>query len=374
MLPNKNFVDEQKNISSIATGRTTNNSPFEIVGSEKIIDFLKKENISIIFTREYEHLLEILRINDDNEIRIDSFSMPHPSGIAINNNKKLIYTISTRTPHILYCFKQLKKGARNIILPFKTYILPGNLYGHELFYSEFQNQLILNATGFNEIISLKEDENGIKKKLLYRPNIFQERKQNCMQLNSYTENNSKFYYTCFSYKNSEYKPWKDINGPHELGQLIRVNEGKEETLVDKLTCPHSARKVGNKIFYCNSGNGELRQYDLKTKKDETLTTLNGFTRGLLVMDSFLAVGISKILPNRTKYAPKVNPADSFCGLVFLSRNNFEEIGRIIWPTGMQIFDIQSLSHEVFKNPELPKSRLDSSDSPSEDFYEDFDLS
>ena len=43
MLPNKNFVDEQKNISSIATGRTTNNSPFEIVGSEKIIDFLKKK-------------------------------------------------------------------------------------------------------------------------------------------------------------------------------------------------------------------------------------------------------------------------------------------------------------------------------------------
>ena len=69
-----------------------------------------------------------------------------------------------------------------------------------------------------------------------------------MQLNSYTENNSKFYYTCFSYKNSEYKPWKDVNGPHELGQLIRVNEGKEETLVDKLTCPHSARKVNNKIF------------------------------------------------------------------------------------------------------------------------------
>ena len=44
------------------------------------------------------------------------------------------------------------------------------------FLFKFQNQLILNATGFNEIISLKEDENGIKKKLLYRPNIFQERK------------------------------------------------------------------------------------------------------------------------------------------------------------------------------------------------------
>ena len=372
MNANRNFIKEQENISSISQNIFNNETPFIIKGDLNLINILKKENISIIFTREYEHFLEILRVHN-NKIFIESFKMPHPSGIAINNRDKIIYTISTRTPHILYFFKILKKGSRNLIFPFKTYILPGNLYGHELFYSDKRDYLILNATGFNELLILKEIQNNIRKELFYRPIIFNKRKQNCMQLNSYTEDNEGFFYTCFSYNNSSYKPWKDINGPFELGQLRNVKNGVDELLVDKLTCPHSARKVGNKIFYCNSGNGELRNFDINTKKDSVLLKLNGFTRGLLIKGSLIVVGISKILPNRNSYAPNVNALDSSCGLVFLDINSFKEIGRITWPEGMQIFDIQSLSNLDYGNPEFPKTRKGVSDEPSLDFYEDFDL-
>jgi len=365
-----NHIEEQRNLSTLVGSSISEKfnpdfCTYQESGSKSLHDICSQINCHLAFTREYEHAFGIITAGS-NEIVISYLEMPHPSGIA-RGHDGAIYVLSTRTPHLLYRFRQIQDSAlEHFLIPDLIKVLPGCLYAHELL--AIDSRLFMNATGLNKIVSLEIDFTG-ELRTDYLPSFIPDGLTNCMQLNSICRDaTNTFYSTCFSTIKSNFKPWKDEIGPLNKGGIIRHSD--DQVIVGNLTCPHSARITGNRLFYCNSGFGEVRSSNLDGSDETVITTVDGFTRGLIVHDDFIFVGLSRVQEAKNRYAPGVSPQASKCGIVTIDRHSGEIINTIEWGNGAQIFDIQLIPKEASQTLCLPQSRDASlNDTPSRIFYE-----
>ena len=117
--------------------------------------------ITLLVTREYEHLVMAIQGSG----RISYFSLPHPSGMAVDRNQWLVHIASTRNPNQIFDLAPITgvrsrldgevSSAKNELIPIRVRFLPGCLYVHDL--AIISNMLYLNAVGENAILSLADD-------------------------------------------------------------------------------------------------------------------------------------------------------------------------------------------------------------------------
>ena len=126
-------------------------------------------------------------------------------------------------------------------------------------------------------------------------------------INSIQYKNKFLYLTMFSFKGIWRKNvWKD-------GVLIELNEKnlKKKILKKNLYQPHSVQYTDGKLHICNSMKCEIILNLNKKIK------FNGYTRGLLVKDKWLLVGISKVR-RLESYKKTVEYISQDAGVVFLN--------------------------------------------------------
>lgn len=364
-----NYIAEQRNLSTLVDSRPTKKFNYDFcayqeAGSKSLFDICSEIKCHLSFTREYEHAFGIITAAS-NEIAISYLEMPHPSGITRGQDGS-IYVLSTRTPHLLYRFRQIQySDQEHYLIPDLIKVLPGCLYAHELL--AIDARLFMNATGLNKVVSLEIDLTG-ELRTDYLPSFIPDGLDNCMQLNSLCRDSANaFYLTCFSAIKSDFKPWKDSVGPLNKGGIIRHTD--DQVIVNNLTCPHSVRIKDNRLFYCNSGFGEIRSCNLDGSDDTLILTVDGFTRGLIIHDDFIFVGLSRVQEGKNQYAPGLSPQSSKCGIVTIDRHTGEVVNTLEWSKGAQIFDIQLIPKEAGSALYLPQNRdAYRDDSPSCIFY------
>jgi hypothetical protein len=132
-------------------------------------DILNALGITLLITREYEHLVMAMCVKDGHR-RISYLQLPHPNGIAISSDRQVIHIASTRNPNVVYDFapcagflphqKQPRGTSQEgLLLPVRTRYLPGSLYLHDL--AVIGGELYANAVGMNAIVRLP-DAGGFK--------------------------------------------------------------------------------------------------------------------------------------------------------------------------------------------------------------------
>src|SRR6185369_7165231 len=67
----------------------------QYTATESFISVLEKLGITLLVSREYEHLVVALSVSKK-KLRQSFFHLPHPSGIAVDREKNVIYIASTR--------------------------------------------------------------------------------------------------------------------------------------------------------------------------------------------------------------------------------------------------------------------------------------
>jgi len=156
-----NYTNEQVNLGYSLVSPVEFSEEFKAYkqdGLERMPDILSKENIALIFTREYEHAIGCMSCGDS--LNIDYFSLPHPSGIAVSENR--IFVFSTRTPHMLLEFKKRFRSSSHdkstYLIPEFIRVLPGSLYAHEML--ERDGYLYFNATGHNDVRRISSSLKG----------------------------------------------------------------------------------------------------------------------------------------------------------------------------------------------------------------------
>ena len=133
--------------------------------------------------------------------------------------------------------------------------------------------------------------------------------------------------------------WRDdkANG----GCILEVPSSK--VITNGLSMPHSPRVYKNQLWVLNSGRGELATVDISSGKQETITSLPGYTRGLALIDKYAFVGLSKI--RETAIFGNLPICDRFddlkCGVAIVDITTRKTVAFIEFFAGVdEIFDVQ----------------------------------
>src|ERR1051326_5033239 len=92
---NKALRDPQEILSAPLHYAGIETSSLEFVAGRSFASLLDKLGITLIITREYEHL--VMALSAGKKLRQSFISLPHPSGVAVDRNNNAGYVARTHT-------------------------------------------------------------------------------------------------------------------------------------------------------------------------------------------------------------------------------------------------------------------------------------
>lgn len=298
---------------------------------------LEKLKITLLVSREYEHLLQSFSILNSAP-HMAYMRLPHPSGLAVHPKTGTVSVASSRNPNQIYEFKPSSHEG-SPLLPSRSWFYPGKVYLHDLAW--IGDKLHANAVGHNAIIRL--EENGSWKRVWWPrclddyPKPFE---KNYLQLNSIAAGKSlkSSFFSASVATPGHRRPGHQNFSVDKKGVLF---SGQNRLpLVTGLTRPHSARLHSGELWVNNSGYGSVGtiQKGVYVVQQE----LPGWTRGLAFCQNVYFVGTSRVIPRFKKYAPGLDPKKCCCGIHAFDLKTGRLIGSYLWPYGNQIFALDWL--------------------------------
>ncbi|MBI4863650.1 MAG: DUF4915 domain-containing protein [Candidatus Riflebacteria bacterium] len=268
-------------------------------------DLLEELSITLLVTREYEHLVMALRMTRTGPHR-SFMRLPHPSGLAVDRRRGVVHVASTRNPNQVYDLSPvtavLERGDvrhdgldERPLVPVRSHFLPGCLYLHDL--ALIGKTLHANAVGQNAVVRLASTDRVSAR----RPG--------------------------------------HANFPVDRRGVL-FSGATREPVARNLTRPHSARLRGGRVWVDNSGYGELGFARAGTF--QPVARLPGWTRGLTFCGPVAFVGTSRVLPRFGLYAPGLDESAAVCGVHAVEVDSGKVLGSLVWPRGNQVFGIECL--------------------------------
>jgi uncharacterized protein (TIGR03032 family) len=313
-------------------------------------DVLAAAGITLLVTREYEHLVMALRA-DASGPHVSCLRIPHPSGLAVDRKRGVVYLAGTRNPNQVYDLAPVTgllvrrdvKGAEappRLLVPVRCRYYPGCLYLHDL--ALVGGALHANAVGHNAVVRLGGDgsyERVWWPRCIETPDgpVFG---RNHLQLNSIAAGPdlAGSFFSASLDRLSARRPGHR-NFPVDRRGVIFSGKTREP-VARGLTRPHSARRSAGRVWVANSGYGELGF--ARDGGFEPVARLPGWTRGLCFHQGVAFVGTSRVIPRFRAYAPGLDTDASVCGVHAVEVKSGKVLGALAWPYGNQIFAVDWL--------------------------------
>lgn len=327
-------------------------------------DTLDRLGITLLVTREYEHLVMALTVIDGRPM-VSHLPLPHPSGLAVDRKRGVVSVVSTRNPNQVYELEPVRTsltrdevvspdiGDRPLI-PVRSTIHPGALYMHDLAY--VGGELHANSVGQNAIVRLAARgghevvwwPRAVERD--HRPDL----SRNWIQLNSIAagEDLDSCYFSASAEVMSARRPGHR-NFPVDRRGVVFSGKTREP-MARGLTRPHSARLHHRRVWVDNSGYGELGL--ASNGGFEAVCRLPGWTRGLSFCKDVAFVGTSRVIPRFRQYAPGLDLERSRCALHAVDSSSGMLLGSLTWPYGNQIFAIDWLNRSQSAGLPVPSAR------------------
>lgn len=311
-------------------------------------DVLDRLKVTLVVTREYEHLIMAVAVVDG-QPEVSYLPLPHPSGLAVDRASRTVVVASTRNPNQVYELAPISKTlprsdidrpdvSGRPLMPTRSTIHAGATYMHDLAF--IGGRLHANSVGQNAIVDLPSDGGGSP---VWWPRCIERAGRpdfgrNWIQLNSIAAGPDleSSYFTASTEAMSARRPGHR-NFPVDRRGVI-FSGASREPCVRGLTRPHSARLHRRRLWVDDSGYGQLcvrRGADL-----DTVCELPGWTRGLCFRSDVAFVGTSRVIPRFRQYAPGLNVERSRCALHAVDVASGRVLGSLDWPYGNQIFAIE----------------------------------
>jgi uncharacterized protein (TIGR03032 family) len=327
-------------------------------------DTLERLGITLLITREYEHLLMALTVADGRP-RVSHLPLPHPSGLAVDRRRGTVSVASTRNPNQVYELEPVsgaltrgELGAPELdgkpLLPVRSTIHPGALYIHDLAY--IGGELHANSVGQNAIVRLPARGGH---EVVWWPRAIErdgrpDLTRNWIQLNSIGAGAdlASSYFSASAETLSARRPGHR-NFPVDRRGVI-FSGATREPIARGLTRPHSVRLHRRRVWVDNSGYGELGV--ARDGAFEPVCRLPGWTRGLSFCQGIAFVGTSRVIPRFRQYAPGLDVERSRCALHAVDCSSGAVLGSLTWPYGNQIFAIDWLKRSQSMGLPAPSGR------------------
>jgi uncharacterized protein (TIGR03032 family) len=315
---------------------------------------LRELGITLLITREYEHLVMALTAAGSRP-RTSYLPLPHPSGLAVDRSAQRVLLASTRNPNQVYTLKPVNSVLSRadmpgpsvdggFLTPVSSAFYPGSLYLHDL--AVIGTSLFGNAVGQNAVARLEPDGQF---ELAWWPRAVEREgkpvtDRNYIQLNSIAAGKSlaTSYFSASSAKMGRLRPGH-LNYPVDRRGVIFSGRTREP-ICTGLTRPHSARLRDGKVWVANSGYGELGF--VNGGRLEVVARLPGWTRGLCIVKDIAFVATSRVIPRYAGYAPGLDMEKSRCGVHAVCCKTGKLLASLEWPRGNQVFAIDWIDSAV----------------------------
>lgn len=310
-------------------------------------EVLEASGITLLVTREYEHLVMALTVVDGKPVTT-FMPLPHPSGLVVDRKRGVVYLASTRNPNQIFDFEpvvdlipradvKVEGWSGRPLVPVRARFYPGCSYLHDL--ALVGGVLHANAVGQNAVVRLEED-GSLRRvwwpRCIETPDgpVFE---QNHIQLNSIAAGRdlSRSYFSASAEEISSRRPGHPGFPTDRRGVIF--DGATREPMARGLTRPHSARMHRKRLWVANSGYGELGI--IQKGGFEPVVRLPGWTRGLCFRGELAFAGTSRVIPRFRKYAPGLDVDSSLCGVHVVHTQTGEVLGSLVWPHGNQIFGV-----------------------------------
>jgi uncharacterized protein (TIGR03032 family) len=324
-------------------------------------------DITLLVGREYEHFVMGLTVRRGRP-HVTYMPLPHPSGIAVDPRRGTVFIASTRNPNQIYTFRPLVgllarrdraplDGDGRPLMPVAAQFLPGSLYVHDL--ALVGGALHASAAGHNAVVRIADD--GFAP--AWWPRCIEKRRtpdfgRNYIQLNSIAAGQTL--------ADSFFSASSEAIGRRFPGQPDYPVDGRgvifsgatRAPVVRGLTRPHSARLWRRRLWVDNSGYGQFGTAD--GERFVPVAQLPGWTRGLAFAGGYAFVGVSRVIPRFSAYAPGVDVAGSVCGLFVIEVSSGRIVASMVWPNGNQIFAVETIPARLATGFPYPAARQGSS--------------
>jgi uncharacterized protein (TIGR03032 family) len=308
---------------------------------------LARDRVTLIVSREYEHLL--LAIGAETRPRLTYLRLPHPSGVAFDAAAGRLFVASTRNPNQLYELRPVAglldradleappPAAARPLVPARTWYLPGCSYLHDL--ALVGGRLHANAVGQNAVVAI---EDGAARPVWWPLSVDRggapRSDRNYLQLNSIAAGPdlAASFFSASGERPGRYRPG-DPRYPVDRRGVVYSGRTREP-VVRGLTRPHSARLHEGRVWVANSGYGELGVGE--DGRLRTVARLPGWTRGLAFTADTAYVATSRVIPRFRQYAPGLDVERSRCGIHAVDLRTGRIAGSLWFPAGNQIFAIE----------------------------------
>lgn len=312
-------------------------------------DLLAERGLTLLVTREYEHLVMALSPGPVRP-RVSFMRIPHPSGMAVDLRRQIVHLASTRNPNQVFELEPVAPGEEasggeagaesRPLLPIRSSLLPGSLYLHDL--ALVGGRLHGNAVGHNAVVALP---GGGAWRRVWWPAAIEgpggpDFSRNYLQLNSIAAGPrlDRSFFSASTAAVSARRPGQR-NFPVDKRGVVFSGATREPVAVG-LTRPHSARLQRGQLFVANSGYGEL--VSISDGRPLVRARLPGWTRGLWLGGDVAFVGTSRVIPRFRAYAPGLEVEASVCGVHAVALESGAVLGSVLWPAGNQIFAVEAV--------------------------------
>jgi uncharacterized protein (TIGR03032 family) len=322
----------------------------------RFFETLARLGVTLLVTREYEHLLMALSTHAKGKPSLSYLRLPHPSGLVADRKHARVHVACTRNPNQVFDLEPVTSilprldmrppsGNSRPLLPARSRFLPGSTYLHDL--ALIGNELYANAVGHNAVVRIDRDGRA---EYAWWPRCIEDRRgrplftRNHIQLNSIAAGKSleASFFSASTYLISARRPGHRHFPVDKRGVIF---SGKtREPMVTGLTRPHSARLYAKQLWVDNSGYGELGR--IVRGQFEPVCGLPGWTRGLCFVKDVAFVGSSRVIPRFRQYAPGLDVSRSECAVWAVDVKRGIVLGSLAWPFGNQIFALDWLPAET----------------------------
>jgi len=314
-------------------------------------ELLEELGVTLLVTREYEHLAVGLALRDGRPW-VTALRLPHPSGLAIDRERRIVHVAATRNPNQILDLAPAKAEGRPL-LPVRARFYPGRLYLHDL--ALVGGVLHGNAVGENAVVRL----DGDRHERVWWPSAIERHgrpdfSRNYLQLNSIAAGDSiaDSYFTASTDAVAARRPGHRNFPVDRRGVLY--SGASREPVARGLTRPHSARLHRGRVWVDDSGYGGL--VTLAGDGFETVARLPGWTRGLCFHGRVAFVGTSRVLPRFRSYAPGLDVDRSVCGVHAVDPRTGALLASYVWPEGNQVFAVEAVSSRFTLGFPFPAGR------------------
>ncbi|WP_320033518.1 TIGR03032 family protein [Halarcobacter sp.] len=312
--------------------------PFNLSFSYSFSRILHELNSTLVISTYQAEKVIFLSAQSSNQLIQLPRTFTSPMGLAYDRNKLAIAT-KTNIITLSSIEKQVLLKKQN---KYDAYFIPtasfytGYSHLHDIAFGK--DKLFAVNTNFSIVGTVNIDFNFTP---YWKPNFIKNINggDQCHLNGLAMENGEPGYVTAFS-TTDEPKGWK--NTDFKQGVLINVKTNK---IVQKnLNIPHSPRFYKNKIYFLESAKSKLNEYNPMTGETTTVIELNGFARGMDIIEDIAFIGISKIRPSSSIFNNlKYENNDYYAGVVAVNLQTKKIVGKIEYLNDVnEIYDIKIL--------------------------------